>query len=180
MRSPLRIAALGLALAALASPAARADVGHVVPPGQEDLVAEMLGRGEELAGCRLVQVDMHPSAIEGTYRCREVHDGVMLVLAYPSTDPGATFSTLKFAVTTHGPAPAGLLDALRRRILQHEAGWSWLSANDSLPAAATDARAEAGGGSVWLPPAAACVAMLLVFAFGLARGRLPRDKDRGR
>src|SRR5271165_3107931 len=100
MRLPLRIAGFALLLA----PAARADVGHVVPPGQEDLVAEMLGRGEGLGGCELVQVDMHPSAIEGAYRCQEVHDGVVVVLEYPSTEPRVTFSTLKFAVSTRGPA----------------------------------------------------------------------------
>ncbi len=171
MRSPLRIA--GFALLLMAAPVAKADQGHAVPPGQEDLVAEMLGRGEALGGCELTQVDMHPRAIEGTYRCEEVHEGVVVVLEYPSTDPRATFSTLKFAVSARGPAPDGLLDALRRRILEHEAGWHWLAADDSLPAATppADARAGAGGGSVWLPPAAACAAMLLVFAFGLARGR---------
>jgi hypothetical protein len=172
MRCPLRIAGFALLLAS----AARADVGHAMPPGQEDLVAEMLGRGEELGGCRLVQVDMHPSAIEGTYRCQEVHDGVAVVLEYPSTDSRMTFSTLKFAVSARGPAPEALLDALRRRILEHEAGWHWLAANDALPAPATGAGAGAGAGWVWFPPATACAAMLLVVAYGLVRGR--KDSSR--
>jgi hypothetical protein len=156
-------------LVLLVAPAMAAP-GHVVPPGQEDLVAGMLGRGELLDGCRLIEVDMQPEAVVGTYRCEGSGDPIAVVLGHPSSGHGAAFTTAKFAVSVRGPAPTGLLDALRSRITEREAAWPWLETGGAGRSPSADVQAE-GGGRIWLPPAASGVAMLLVVAAGLVRAR---------
>jgi hypothetical protein len=169
--------ALGIAFFVLLPPSlARADTGHAVPPGQEDLVAEMLGRGQPMGGCLLTQVDMKPAAVEGTYQCEEDGGLVGVVLEYPSPGRPAAFTTQEFSVSTRDEPPAELLAALRNRITEREADWRWADVggdDPGVPGSASrspQARASQGGtpGRWWLPPAASCAAMLLVVAVGMA------------
>jgi hypothetical protein len=165
--------------------AARAD-DHVVPPGQEDLVGEMLGRGEPIGGCRLVEVEMPPTAIQGTYACDGAGAPVVVFLRYPSPDDRGVFTTTKFVVSTRGEAPPELLEQLRRNIAQYEGEWRWAEQPEipaapspsAQPRAGEDRRAGRHEGLPWLPPAASCAAMLLVLAVDLARKRRPGGRPR--
>ena len=167
--APPSVRAAGVLL--LLASSASAEPGHGVAPGQEDLVAEMLGRGESLADCRLVDVDMQPAAIAGSYRCEGLADPVVVVLQHPSDQRGASFTTLHFAASTRGAVPPGLLATLHARITEHEAQWRWLDTDAARASRPTDAQAGDRQGWFWLPPAAAAAAMLLVVAAGLARAR---------
>jgi hypothetical protein len=170
--------ALHLAILILLVPApAMAEAAHAVPPGQEELVAEMLGRGQPMGGCRLTQVDMKPASVEGAYQCQDDAGTVGIVLEYPSSGKRAAFTTHEFAVSTRDEPPAELLEGLRRRIIEREADWRWadvgddhsrVEPNESPPQRARPFQTEASG-RWWLAPAASCAAMLLVVAFGVAR-----------
>ena len=57
---------------------------HVIPPGQERLVGEMLGRSASMGGCRLARADIQPTQIAATYECADAGGGVSVV---PFTAP---------------------------------------------------------------------------------------------
>jgi len=150
-----------------AMPAA-AETKYVVPAGQEDLVAAMLGRGEELPpACRLIDVQMAATSIRGTYRCEGSQAPAVVILVHP---PGTApaFTTDQFAASAGGEVPRALLDALRERIATRESSWRWMSTTGQPPDAPTDV----GSGRPWLPLAASCLAMLAVAALGSVRARM--------
>lgn len=141
-------------------------------------MGDLLGRGAPMGGCRLVDVDMQPTAVEGTYACEGREAPVVVTLRYPSPDHRGAFTTTRFVVSARGEAPAELLGQLRRTITEHEAGWRWeLQEAPAVPSPSTQPRGTEDGragwheGLPWLPPAASCAAMLLVVAADLARRR---------
>jgi hypothetical protein len=168
-----------------ASPA-RAGTAHAIPPGQDRLVAEMLGRDQAVGPCRLVVVDMSPATIEASYGCRGDGGLVDVVLEYPSSEQGAAFITREFAVRARGAPPPELLDALHRRIAEREGEWRWadvgvdrfVEPNVSRPQPANGVQPGAAGGWWWLPPAASSAAMLLVVFVARARGRHDGSRSR--
>ena len=101
--------------------------GHVVPPGQEELIADMLGRGTQLPGdCRWTGGDAAGPRIRATYACGGSE--VVLELQHLEDTPGGAARTDQFAVVvTGGSPPPGLVDALVARIRQRESGFHWLS-----------------------------------------------------
>jgi hypothetical protein len=102
----------------------------VVPAGQDELFAEIFGRGEVLPGeCRWLRGEGDGRTVRTTYGCPDGE--VVFELRHPSQLKSPTFRTKKFAgVLLAGLPPAGLADALRARIEDREAAfeWAWISA----------------------------------------------------
>jgi hypothetical protein len=99
----------------------------VVPPGQEELLATMLGRGAALPGqCQLSNGDINGPVVAGTYTCSTGQ--VVFELRHPEQAPADALRTEKFAIVLKsGTPPAGLSDALLASIKAHEAQFKWLS-----------------------------------------------------
>jgi hypothetical protein len=163
-------AMLGIAALVLTPALARGARAAVVPPGQEDLVAEMLGRGEDVGpGCRLTAVDIEPTRIEGAYACQGQSGEARVALTYPSSSsPPAARTTREFVLSARS-APESLLVALEERIRAREAAWRWATAADGAPEGERSAPGRAR--LAWLPLAASCLAMMLVAGAAAARAR---------
>jgi lysophospholipase L1-like esterase len=111
---------LGLTLVLLA--AARAGA-PVLPGGQEDAVATLLGRGAELpGGCTWTGAAIERDFVRSTYACRGAP--AVLELRHPSASDGGACGG-PFCVT--GDAPAELLAALaeRARALESTVRWEY-------------------------------------------------------
>jgi hypothetical protein len=130
----------------------------VIPPGDEELLAQMLGRGETLAGqCVLTAGDMSPNAVKATYKC---HDGdVVFELRHASTVPyGATHTRQFGLVVLSGSPPPGLEKDLEARIRAREGTFQW--------------KWVAGPPSPWrIVAALAGAGVLLIAVFGALRRR---------
>jgi len=100
--------------------------GPVVPTGQDELIADMLGRGATLpGGCQLEAGDVNGSVIRSTYTCPS--GNVVFELRHPTKAPPGALRTDQFAITVHaGSPPAGLQDALASLIRTREAKFKWL------------------------------------------------------
>ena len=98
----------------------------VVAPGQEDLLAEMLGRGAALPGeCAFAGGTVGGGAITGTYQCPDGE--VVFELRSPSTAPAASERTARFAITLlKGSPPPTLAAALKSRIVSRETAIEWM------------------------------------------------------
>ena len=97
----------------------------VVPPGQEELLAAMLGRGAALPGpCTFVGAGADHAIIRSTYSCP--HGTVVFELRHPSNAPGNATHTAQFAIMLHsGAPPDGLTDALASLIRSRESAFTW-------------------------------------------------------
>ncbi|HYD49226.1 MAG TPA: hypothetical protein VEB21_12795 [Terriglobales bacterium] len=100
----------------------------VIPPGKENLLAEMLGMGVDLPGnCKFSGAQADYILIRSTYRCG--NDDIDIELRHPDKVPASTSQTDSFAiVVTSGTAPPALVEALLERIRAREDGfeWSWV------------------------------------------------------
>src|SRR6185503_7845656 len=95
----------------------------VIPQGYEDLAADFLGRGEQIAGsCRLTGGSIDGALIRGVYQCGD--DKVVVELTHPSKASRAR-RTARFAVTVQGSPPPEFLDALIERIRAREEAFQW-------------------------------------------------------
>jgi hypothetical protein len=103
-----------------ASPVSAPDVEPLIRPGQEDLVARMLGRGEALPGsCRLAGGQIAGAVIHATYACG--NDKVSLQLVHPSRAPDNARLTKTLALlVVDGSPPAGLVDAVAEHVRRAE------------------------------------------------------------
>lgn len=157
-------AAALLAAALLASgcrPGTRGEVA--IPPGQEELAAEMLGRGAApLAGCEFGSGSIERATVHGHYRCPGGE--VAIELRHPAAAPNAAARTGKFAVVVvRGAPPAEFASAIAERIRAREAGFAWTE----LPPPA-----ERTPQPRWIDAGAALFALLLLAAaVGLWRVR---------
>jgi hypothetical protein len=97
----------------------------VVPPGQEELFAAMLGRGSVLpAGCAFVTGQIAGTVVRGVYSC--AGGEVVVELRHPSAAPRADGYTEKIGIVRmRGTLPAELLAALQGRIREREGGFEW-------------------------------------------------------
>jgi hypothetical protein len=109
---------------AAATPVAEAQKA-VIQPGQETLVADMLGKGVTLPdGCAFADGRIEAEAVAGTYRCASGDVGIEL--RHPSIALPDAHRTAQFALTvTKGTAPPALIDALTARIRAHEDKFEW-------------------------------------------------------
>ena len=103
------------------------ELDAVIPPGQEGLLAEMLGQGTTLPEqCKLAGGEVDHSLIKATYACPGGE--VVFELRHPSTAPAGATQTARFAITLlRGSPPAGLADALTSRIRSREMAFEWKS-----------------------------------------------------
>src|SRR5262249_37073247 len=100
----------------------------VIPPGQEDLLADMLGRGATLpAQCQFTAGGVERTVVKSTYACPQGE--VSYELRHPSQAARGAVRTERFALSVKtGSPPEGLTDALVSRIRAKEATfeWKWL------------------------------------------------------
>lgn len=130
----LVVITLGLAAAGDAD-----DGGPVIPPGQEELLVEMLGRSAVLPdGCALTEGRTVRTVVRARYAC-ELGE-VVLHLAHPSQAPEGATRTAQFALAVHsGSATAGLTSAIAALVRAREDEFEWLWPGDVTPAPLPDA-----------------------------------------
>ena len=98
----------------------------VVPPGQEELLAKMLGPTTLPEQCQFTDGSINGPVVVATYTCPTGQ--VVFELRHPDEAPAGAQRTEKFAVAVKsGTPPAGLADAVLRSIKAHEAQFKWLS-----------------------------------------------------
>lgn len=139
LRRALAAVAIGVGLGLGAAPA---DDGPVIPPGQEELLLAMLGRGAALPdGCALADGRIEHTTLEATYTC--ALGDVVVRLAHPSGAPATATRTERFALAIDsGSPPVSLIDALAARVRAREAEFTWLWPAEVQPEALDDALGE--------------------------------------
>jgi hypothetical protein len=121
---------LGIAHAEAAdpSPAANAawhDERYVILPGSEDLFAEMLGKGETLAGgCKLTDGKIERSSVLATYACGAGDVGIEL--DHPASPSAGAVRTDRFAIAVKSGTPPGdLVESVASHVRAHEGKFEW-------------------------------------------------------
>jgi len=141
---PTRFARVALAAASCAFLAALAvasddGVDPAIPPGEEQVIAGMLGSGLRIYACTLVEGRAEYSVIKGTYACPA--GGVAVRLDHPRNATATSTLTAQFAVTVDGGSPPpGFQEALATVVRSQERGFQWRWAAALPPA--DDAGAE--------------------------------------
>ncbi len=108
----------------LVGPAGAAD-DPVIAPGQDDLLATMLARGETLAeGCKLAAGLAESRSVRATYACP--WGDVVLMLRHPDRAGERALQTEQFAIEVEqGSPPESVVAALASRIRASEAAFQW-------------------------------------------------------
>jgi len=119
--------ALGFALTMTLPAAADGDgFVKVIAPGNERLIGDMLGTGQDLpGGCKLTSASIDRTKVVAHYACGK---DVVVELHHPSDGEGAAIRTARFALVPRGDPPAELMTALAERIKAREEPWRWISA----------------------------------------------------
>lgn len=111
--------------------------GPVIPPGQEQMILDMLGGQADIGGCRLKTASVKRDVIEAAYGCGS-GDARMLTLRYPQGAAGGSETTAKFAITGGADADRELAAAVADRVRAHESAFQWVkpeAGRDPVPAA---------------------------------------------
>jgi hypothetical protein len=109
---------------AVADDAGPPSTARMIPPGQEELLGDMLGYGDTLAGCRFGDAEVEYTAIKVSYACPAGE--VVFELAHPSAAPTTAIQTAQFAfVGQSGSPPRSLIDAMVSRIRSREDAFEW-------------------------------------------------------
>ncbi len=97
-----------------------------IPPGQEELLLEMLGKGAALpGGCEVKDVGIVYTVIEAHYACR--HGEVVLELTHSSEAYDTDTQTADFAIAVlDGSPPPTLVDVLSLRVQEREGAFEWV------------------------------------------------------
>lgn len=97
----------------------------VIPPGQEEALARMLGRGETLpGGCEFAHAHVERSVIGITYNCPSGE--VAVEVRHPSDAPSGATQTAQFAVVLRGgEAPKEFFPGLLSQIRSGEGAVAW-------------------------------------------------------
>ncbi len=114
-------------LVLLVGPSASASSGEaVIPPGQEDLLARLLGLRAELPGkCTFTNGEVQHTTVQVTYDC--LGGAVVFRLVHPSKAPSGAIESTKFAlIEESGTPPPGLATALVERLQKGESEFEWL------------------------------------------------------
>lgn len=110
-----------------AAPAHAVQIVKVIPPGQEQAIATLLGEGTPLGPCTLADAAIARDHVRARYQC----DGTDVVAELRAAGQrGDCGKTEHFAVQASEPL-CGLLLA---RVRQHEAGFRWLDVRAEAPA----------------------------------------------
>jgi len=121
---PLRVDAQSDAAAP--TPNEFADLGEpAIPPGQEALLATMLGKGAALPEeCKLTAGDVQHTIVKATYQC--AGGEVVFELIHPSQASASAAHTERFALRVlSGSPPAALREALTALIRAGESTFVW-------------------------------------------------------
>jgi MYXO-CTERM domain-containing protein len=99
---------------------------NVIPPGQEALLADMLGQGAALPGeCRFAGGKVEGRSALVTYNCSAGE--IVIELHHPSAAPVGATRTERFAVAVRRGSPApGMVEAVVSRIRSREGEFKWL------------------------------------------------------
>lgn len=132
-RSDHLVAIVAVTLAA--ATAGAQDLHYAIPPGQEDLLADMLGRGVPLPGpCRWDGASVESVRIRARYVCDRSASREELILVHPTVAPPDAVRTARFALIDPRHAlPAAVITEIASRVRAREARWMW-----SLPESASD------------------------------------------
>jgi|SRR5689334_19473571 len=95
----------------------------VIPPGEEQVVADMLGRGAGLQYCTLVSGGIHDNVISGVYNC--LGNEVRVELGSLRNATATSIQTGQFAVSVQGSPTAGFQDDLVARVRSAEGNFQW-------------------------------------------------------
>lgn len=139
LRRALAAVAIGVGLGFGTAPA---DEGPVIPPGQEELLLAMLGRGAGLPdGCTLADGRIEQRTVDASYTCPLGE--VVVQLVHPSVAPAPAARTERFAIAIDsGSPPPSLTDALAARIRTREGEFTWLWPAEVQPEVLDDAIGE--------------------------------------
>jgi hypothetical protein len=111
-----------------------------IPPGEEAVIAAMLGKGGALQSCVLTSGGVEYSVIKATYACPG--SAVSVRLDHPRNAAPTSMLTGQFAITVDGGAPpAGFVNALASAVRAQERSFEWGWA-DPEPAPDPDDGAE--------------------------------------
>jgi hypothetical protein len=138
----------------------------VIPVGQEELLAAMLGKGTALPdGCKLESGDVAESVVRATYSCPS--GTVVYELAHPGSAGTDATRTEQFAITVDsGSPPPALTLALESSIRARERAFVWKQPSD--PRAAS-----------YITAAVLAVGVLAVIVLVFAVRRLAGSRTRG-
>ncbi len=118
-----------------------------IPPGQERLVGEMMGLGEDLPGaCRLLGARIVMSEVAARFSCGAPPVELEIALRHVAEDGPALARTDRFRLVARaGAPPPELVTALAARVTAREAAFKWtaLDAPTSDPAAPPGSSAAA-------------------------------------
>jgi len=140
--------------------------GWVIPPGQEEVLAGMLGRGASLPGpCNLAGAEVDHNIIKSTYNCPQGE--VVFELRHPSEAPNGASQTAQFGVVLRsGTPPDGFIDALVALIRSKEGAFQWKRMEPPAPV-----QSGTGSGSRRVPILVAGVVAIVVLGWILRRRR---------
>jgi hypothetical protein len=131
---PLSTVRALIAATLLAVPAVARGQGAppVIGPGQEPLLADMLGKGTALPGdCAWAGATVEQTRVVSWYTCAGAR--VEIELRHPTDAVAAAARTDRFAIRTRAASPPpGLVDALAARIRAREAAFVWRGGADDL------------------------------------------------
>ena len=101
------------------------ELQHVIPPGQEPLLADLLGSGQTLpGGCKFADGQIDRSTIVATYDC--TGGQVVIEVRHPDEAPSGALRSDRFALSVRkGTSPQGLTDAILARIRARESEFEW-------------------------------------------------------
>lgn len=118
-----------------------AALAPVIPPGEEAVIADMLGRGKTLPHCTLVSGGVEFNVITATYSC--IYGNVTIALDHRRNATANSTQTGQFAVTIQsGSPPPGFADALTTLVRSQEGSFEWRWPERDAPVPAEDDDAE--------------------------------------
>lgn len=180
------VGCLAWAAVVLAAPtrvrAQGADV-YAIAPGNEDVIARMLGSATRLpADCSLGSVRIEATHVVGAFSCGGSSPRVELRHALDPRATSRSIRTERFAVDFGAGMPAALSEDVIRRVRQHEADFHWTRVGaPTRSSIARERRGHTGPSNVrraelWV---AYVLTILSVPALLLAVRRVLRDFPRG-
>jgi hypothetical protein len=116
----------------------------VVPPGQDDLLAAMLGRGISLPdGCAFAGGQADGAVIRAAYACPT--GAVVFELVHPTSQAASNVQTASFALTLQSGSPSdALVVALMSLIHSREGSFQWIPLADEAAVGVARDQADAG------------------------------------
>ena len=106
--------------------------GPAIPPGQENLLLDILGPGAPLPDCELVDGQVNYTVITLTYACSSGE--IEYQLAHRSKGGRGATPTDQFAITLKsGSPPRGFGDALISLVRARESEFEWVWPGDNDP-----------------------------------------------